>query len=305
MLPGLLTAFFFSLSAIFSQRATRLFGALPAHFFRLTWACVVLGLMVWAGGVFTMSGELVLWFLASGALGFGLGDACLFAAYPRLGSRIVLLVQFCVSAMVGALGDFFWLGKALSLQAACAVTTILAGLAITRARQSVANPEPSLIPVGTRRAGWLFALGSAVFMGIGTVVSHHAISHVPGGNAVPPISQAWMRVTAGMGLAGLLFLLQRWLYPAEQATQTVASATKGQKLFWLAGTSLMGPVLGVSCYQWALGELRSSAVVLAMAATSAIFILPMARMWENDRFRWHEVLGTVVAVGGIVWLRIA
>lgn len=300
MTPAILTAFFFAWSAIFSQRATRIFGSIPAHFFRLCGACLILGLLVSVPQAMAIPREVLHLYLLSGVLGFGMGDAFLFAAYPRLGSRITLLIQFCGSALTGALGDWIWLGRVLSTENTGAVLLVLGGLAITLQGKG-SNPVQRS---GSFKVGILLAACSAICMGLGTVMSNQAITH---GQAlsvtVPPMAQAWLRVSAGMAMACLLWLGQKSFFPPTEADAPLHKTRMPMRVFWLGGTMVMGPVIGVSCYQWALVEIGKSAIVLAMAATSAIFILPMARFLEKDKPKAVEIVGTVLAVAGIVWLR--
>ena len=70
---------------------------------------------------------------------------------------------------------------------------------------------------------------------------------------------------------------------------------------WMAGTAVWGPVLGVSCYQWARMS-QSSAIVLAVAATSTLLIIPLARIVEKDKPGPRQLLGTVLAAGGVIAL---
>jgi drug/metabolite transporter (DMT)-like permease len=299
MLPALLAAFFFACSAIFSQRAARIFGSLPAHFFRLCGACLVLGVVCQMAAPLQVSRPVLQLFLLSGVVGFGLGDAFLFAAYPRLGSRVALLIQFCVSALTGALGDWIWLGRGTPPQAAAAATLILAGMAATLLAKGNTVQRR-----GSFSIGLLLGLGSAVCMGMGTVISNQAIHQAAAESLpVPALTQAWLRVSAGVVMAGLIWLGQLRFFPVTADSPARLNPSFPMKAFWLIGTSLMGPVFGITCYQWALGELGSSAIVLAVAATSAIFILPLARLIERDKPQLLEVGGTLLAVAGIVWLR--
>jgi drug/metabolite transporter (DMT)-like permease len=92
----------------------------------------------------------------------------------------------------------------------------------------------------------------------------------------------------------------------EHATQTRssgASRTKPRRWhagFWLVTAALFGPVIGVSCMQWALQVLESSALVVAITATSPLVILPLARWMDNDRPTRLALAGTVVSVTGVI-----
>ena len=75
--------------------------------------------------------------------------------------------------------------------------------------------------------------------------------------------------------------------------------------FWLGGTILWGPTLGVSCYQWAISETGSSPVVLSVAATSMLIIMPLARWLEKDTSNRKQIAFTLLAVAwplAVAWL---
>jgi drug/metabolite transporter (DMT)-like permease len=300
MHAALLTAFLFACSAIFSQRATRIFGSIPANFYRLLGACLILGIIVWIAYPHTLHASLYGWFFLSGLVGFGLGDIALFLAYPRLGSRLTLLIHFCASTIVGALADWLLIGKLLTWKEGLAATLILSGLAVTLLAKQTTPRKGALF------SGVCFALLSAVGMGMGTALSNLANEKAAAlALTVPGISQAWQRITAGVLIGGIAFLLlkiaQKRMPPEFKAP--LEQPKRGcMKVFWLGGTMLFGPVIGVSCYQWAIMETGSSAIVLAVAATSTLIIMPLARWLEKDKPGWQQLIGTLLAVSGIVWL---
>ncbi len=300
LLAPILTAFLFAGSAIFSQRSARIFGSLAANFYRLIGACLILGLVTWIAFPESIHGELFWWFFLSGLVGFGIGDVGLFMAYPRLGSRLTLLIHFCASTVMGALGDFLLLGKSLSWWEGMAAGLVLLGLAVTlRNPQDKARP-PALV------SGVVFALLSAIGMGWGTALSHLAITKAEVlGLSVPGISQAWQRSTAGVLCAGLVYVVAGWAqrrFAPGRTTPLLKTRSGCTSAFWLGGTMLLGPVLGVSCYQWAIQSTGSSAIVLAVAATSTLIIIPLARWLEKDHASRTQLMGTLLAVAGVAWL---
>ena len=72
---------------------------------------------------------------------------------------------------------------------------------------------------------------------------------------------------------------------------------------WLLGAALFGPVIGVSCFQWALQDLESG-IVLAVVALTPIAMLPLARITEGDHPSRLALVGAVVAVAGVVLLNL-
>jgi drug/metabolite transporter (DMT)-like permease len=136
-------------------------------------------------------------------------------------------------------------------------------------------------------------------MGLGTVISGMANDHAALlGAEVHGISQAFQRSAAGATIAIGAFLLM------AQAPPAAPKKPWRHKKFWLVATALVGPVAGVSCYQWAQLELHSSAIVVAIAATSTLLVIPLARIMERDAPGARQILGTLLAAGGIVALKL-
>src|SRR2546421_87660 len=129
MLPALLTTVLFSLSVISGHRSAKLIGGTEANFWRLT--CATLFLSVWAFGFgIGVGGAAFGWFFFSGVMGIGLGDVALFQALPRLGSRLSLLLIQCLTAPIGALIEWVWLGTSLTWLQLVGGAAILLGVGV-------------------------------------------------------------------------------------------------------------------------------------------------------------------------------
>ncbi|MDB6071318.1 MAG: protein of unknown function transrane, partial [Verrucomicrobiales bacterium] len=168
-------------------------------------------------------------------------------------------------------------------------------------------------------AGLGCALMAGLGQGFGTTLSGWA-NRIATANHVEihGISQAFQRSIAGMLTAvGVYWIWRTWFRGAEARTEDHApgagpkSVPAGAKKsaapvrkhakFWLVGAAMFGPVAGVSCYQWARLHLPS-AVVVAIAATSTLWVIPLAKWIDRDHPSLRQVLGTVLAVGGIAVL---
>lgn len=296
MLPAILTAILFAFSAVVSQRATRIFGALPANAYRLCIACAVLGLITLATdatrGTSSLHSELFGSYYWSGLIGFGIGDIALFLAYARLGSRLTILLNWCAAALVAAAGDLWLRAHGLTLPQCGGVAAIMAGLLVALWPSGEAGKKHA-------PAGYLWALLAGVGMGMGTVISGLANDQAQTlGVEVYGISQAFQRSTAGVTAA-----LAALMVVSHSPLAAPAKPWK-HKPFWLIATALCGPVAGVSCYQWAQLELRSSATVVAIAATSTLLVIPLAKLMERDAPSPRQIAGTVLAAAGIILLKL-
>ena len=117
-----------------ATRSTRLLGGALANLTRLCLASMLLALWSHLFGK-GLTGAGFWFFVLSGVVGFGLGDLALYEAYPRIGSRLTLLLAQCLAAPVGAVIEWFWLGTTLSSAQIIAGLAVLFGVAIALAPQ--------------------------------------------------------------------------------------------------------------------------------------------------------------------------
>ena len=128
MFAAFLATILFSVSVVSGHRTAKLIGGVEANFWRLTLATLFLGGWAYTGGT-GLGGEAFPLFLFSGLIGIGVGDAGLFQALPRLGSRLSLLLIQCLTAPLAAIVEWLWLGTTLSLTQVLCVVVVLAGVA--------------------------------------------------------------------------------------------------------------------------------------------------------------------------------
>ena len=170
---------------------------------------------------------------------------------------------------------------------------ILIGVAVALA--------PDRGPLIDRRVFWLGVLagvGSALGQGLGAVISRKAnevaqLAHFPidGGTA------AFQRILGGVLVTLIAFAFLRKSSPGTPAPQWRAAAP------WTVANALVGPAIGVGCFQWALATTRSG-VVLPIVATSPVVTILLAWQIDGTRPTSRAVLGGVLAVAGAVALKI-
>jgi drug/metabolite transporter (DMT)-like permease len=299
MLPSVLTAFLFAASGISGRRAALGFGALRANSIRLALAALILGCWVVANGPPDFSTRVVRWLLVSGAIGFGLGDVCLFLAYPRIGARLALLVNFCSAPLFGAAFDWWLQATALTMTQLFTSLVILAGvgMALLGGGQGTEQRGASRWHAGSL-GGVIAALMAGLGQGCGAALSRHAqAAAVADGTALDGMTQAFIRMLPGIAVSTMV-----WMVVARVRREAKWGPISGPHAWpWLLAAVLCGPALGVSCFQWAL-SLQSSVVVLSVAATAPVLIMPMAAIVDGDRPTRLAVLGGVIAVAGVIWM---
>ena len=282
-----LTTILFSISAICGRRTAQIMGGNEANFWRLLFATALLAIYAHAfgGGV---GGSALTIFLISGAIGFGIGDAALFQALPRLGSRLSVMMVLCLSSPIGGLLEWMWLGTKLTLAEIVCGLVILAGVAaaLAPARHQDAPHHQFLL-------GMIFGLVAAICQALGAVLSRKAFG-VSDQN-IDGITAAYQRILGGVAVTALFFLYVK-LRHADGNT-----AEKVKAWPWVLANGLAGPTLGVSCYQWAL-KTTPTGVVLPIVALTPIVIIPFSRYAEGERPTLRSIVGSVIAVAAAVAL---
>ena len=292
MFASFLTSILFSLSVVFASRSAKLLGGTRANLSRIVFAACFLA--VWAHGFGAgLHGPSLKWFFLGGCVGFGLGDMALFAALPRIGPRLAILLTQCLAAPLAALVEWMWLGSTLHAREMWCALAILAGVAIALAPDHGAKID--------RRVFWLGVLagvGSACGQGFGAVISRKAnevatLAHFPidGGTA------AYQRIIGGVLVTAVAFIFLRKRDAGAPAPQWRAAAP------WTAANSLAGPAIGVGCFQWALSTTESG-IVLAIVATSPVVTILLAWLIDGTRPTRRALIGGLVAVAGAVALKI-
>ena len=265
---------------------------------RLAGAALLLGLWVLWREPVSFSTRSVHRLLVSGVVGFGLGDVCLFLAYPRIGARLTILVNLCCAPLFGAAVDWWLVGSSFTTAQLLASSVILAGvvLALLAGRRADVGKVPE--DAWVRLGGVFFAILAGFGQGCGAALSRHAhAAMVEDGTEISGIAQAFVRILPGLAFSLLIWAVVAGVKKHLPAPVVIVKSSWG----WLLGAILCGPALGVSCFQWAL-SLENSVVVLSVTATAPILIMPMAALVDGDRFTWLSVAGAAIAVMGVILL---
>jgi drug/metabolite transporter (DMT)-like permease len=295
MFAAVLTTFCFACSVILARRSTLFVGNQPANLGRQLVALVFLALWAHTLGQ-GLHGPGLGVFIASGVIGFGMGDWALFEALPRVGPALTALICQCLAAPIAAVTEWLWLGTTMTPFQIASSAVTLVGVAV-----AMAPERESAIPRGHRVAGTIFALIAALGQAWGAVVSRYGFRlddaakfHLDG------VTAAYQRLWGGVAVITLLVLVQHLLSRRRAIADRKRPDWRGG-LPWVIGNALAGPTLGVSCYQWAL-HVAPSAVVLPIVATTPLVVMLLAFGFDKVRPSRRTLIGSFVAVAGVVAL---
>ncbi len=296
MFAAFLAALCFAISAILAQRTTRLVGVLAANCARLWVAAFLLGAWAFVYGS-GWHGVALPIFVASGVVGFGMGDLGLFAALPRLGTRLTALMVQCLASPLAALIEWLWLGTKLDARELLCAGLILVGVALAvapdqRALAAAGEALPGKDPA-ERRRGLVYGCIAALGQGGGAVISRKAYvvaqaagEHIDGGTA------AWQRA-----IGGLVLVTAAYAFSARRKKPLPAGRSAQWRIAWpwIVANAVFGAALGVSCYQWALST-TPSAIVLPIVALTPLLVIPFAYVFEQERPSLRSLAGGALAV---------
>jgi drug/metabolite transporter (DMT)-like permease len=230
------------------------------------------------------SSEAWAWLSLSGLIGFVIGDMCLFRAFVVLGPRLSSLIMATAPLMTAIIG-FAILGEGLGSAA-------LVGMALTIGGVTWALADRKASRTADRKNLWigvLLGLGGALGQAGGLVLSKYGMGDYDAFAAtqirVIAACAAWLLVFAFSNRWSALFLALR-----------NASAMR-----FTAIGALFGPVLGVGLSLYAVQHANTGVAASIMSITP-ILIIPITVFVYRERVGWGSVLGTCVAVAGVVVL---
>ena len=295
MFPAFLAALFFALSATCAHRTARLVGGFAANCARLWLAGALLALWAHLYGRGLHGAGLVV-FVWSGVVGFGMGDLAMFAAFPLLGPRLTALMVQCLAAPTAALVEWLWLGTRLDARQLMCGAVILVGVGIAVAPERLIEDTAAMArrphAARERSRGLFYGCVAALGQGGGAVISRKAFAlSQAGGLTIDGGTAAYQRALGGLIVVTAAYLLSRHRHRGAES-----SALRWKQASpWIVANSLTGAVLGVSCYQWALGT-TASAIVLPIVALTPLLVIPFAYLLEHERPSTRSLCGGVLAV---------
>lgn len=241
------------------------------------------------------------WLLAaSGALGVGLADICIFRGLLLIGPRLGMLITCLMTPIMTAGVAYAAVGEKLNMWALAGIAMTVAGVAWV-----VSDPHGKKgWPVHDRhfKHGVLLCLAAACIGACSNVLSRMAFapelrkmyfSQVQ--NSADTYSAAFLRVLAG----GVVIWLLLPLLGRVRATFT-GFANKKAMLTILAGT-VVGPVVGIWMSMVAFSGTKSG-IAAALINTSPIFLIPIAFLAYGEKPTLRSLTGTAVAMAGVFLL---
>ncbi|MFV2071901.1 MAG: DMT family transporter [Thermoanaerobaculales bacterium] len=264
-------------------------GARSVNLFKCLFATVALAFTALLVGGFTslaFAPPRALWLLAlSGVVGLTFGDTALFAAVGRIGAHRTLLLQTLAPVFAGLLAAI--LGERLSATQLTGGAVVLAGTAMVVGADARGFRSASRV----NSIGLGVAVFAALGQGVGVVIAKAGIE------AVPVVAATLVRLAAGS--VGMLVVT------AGAGTLTrLARAVREPAMLRRAGlATLLGTYAAMLLAMLGLA-LAPATVAAVLLSTTPIFALAVEAVVDGQQPSVAAVIGTAVAVSGVVVLTV-
>ena len=286
VLAALASCATWAISTAWFQRSIRDYGAFATNLFKAAVAgtlflLVALGRLT-AAGPAAPGGADTINLMLSGMAGLALGDWALFAAMPRIGPRLAMLVQstFPVFLMVIS---FFGAGPRLTTPETMGVLLVVGGVmhVIALSRRDGRHPGRDL------KAGIALGLLAAVGQAVGILLAHDALSRA---------DVVWGAALRLHGATLGLIVLQ-----ACRGRLRPTFHHFGDRTVWRLTMmpTLLGTFGGIFFMTLAIA-LGKPAVTGALISLTPVFMVPVSVLLLGERFDWRVLLGTTIATAGVI-----
>lgn len=281
---ALLTALFWTTTAMSFEIAGKRVGSLPVNLIRLVigFGFLTLYSLFFRAIPFPTdaSAHAWTWLAISGLIGFVIGDLLLFRAFVLIGSRISMLVMASVPPMTALIGWIF-LSETLTVSNMIGMSVTIVGIALVVLRnRSAASTHTH------KMAGYLCAAGGAMGQAVGLVMSK------VGMGSYDAFAATQIRIIAG--IVGFLIV---FAFRNEWTRIRTALQDRRAMLFLTIG-SFFGPFLGVSFSLLAVQN-TSTGVASTIMAIVPVLIIPPTVIFFKESVSIREIAGAVIAVFGI------
>ena len=299
---ALLTAVFWTITAIAFESVGKKIGSLSTNLLRLLLAFVFIGIysLITRGSFipFDASAHNWIWLSLSGFIGFVIGDLLLFEAYVVIGSRISMLIMSLTPPITAFLG-WMIMGEVLTKQHLLGMILTILGIMIvildSGSKDKIDEKESKNLNIVKKKKlklnypiiGLLLAFGGAVGQGAGLVLSKYGMQDFD------PFAATQIRVITGFICFAILFtFLKRW----KKAFEAIKNKNAMGRL---SIGALFGPFLGVSFSLLSVKH-TTTGVASTIMSIVPILIIPPAVIFFKEKITLKELVGSLIAVGGVV-----
>lgn len=283
---ALLTAFFWTITALAFENASKRIGSVSVNILRLLIGFIFLTVFnIIRRGMalpFDATAQNWFWLILSGLVGFVFGDLFLFKSYTIIGSRFAMLIQTLVPPIT-AFFSWIILGEHLRPMHFLGMSLTFSGIVLAVFNRGESN-ERFTLKLAPR--GILYALGGAVGQALGLILSKIGVRDYD------PFASTQIRIIAGIfGFSILVTLMHRW-----KSVFASLKDIKGMKILSLG--AFFGPFMGVSFSLIAV-KLTEAGIAATIMALVPVFIIVPSILLYKEKVTTAEIIGAFISVTGV------
>lgn len=288
---ALLTAFFWTITALAFTGAGKRIGSLSVNYWRLIIGIIFLSFFTYIrfGAFFPHDIDLNgwLWLGLSGFIGVFLGDLFLFKAFTIIGPRISLLLM-SLAPPIAAVLSWTFLSESMDFYDFIGMVVTMLGIAIViLTRPQSTNGEKQKIKLRHNVNGIIFAVLGAVGQATGLVISKIGMQ-----SSSNPFFATQIRLMAGiLGFILLITILNRW-------NSVILSLKNYKAVGILSIGSFFGPFLGISFSLLAI-QYANPGIVQTITSITPVLIIPFSIWFFKEKITIREIIGAIIAVTGV------
>ena len=302
-LAALGTATCWTVTSLSFEAAGKRVGSLQVNLIRLVIAFLIFSVLLTIrnGRALPLDAgaHVWIWLSLSGLVGFVMGDLFLFQAFVDVGARTAMLVYSSVPPMTALIG-WIVLGERLTPLQFLAMGATVGGIVLVTTAAHAAPPrsaapaqetpsEPPLPVRPHRLRGIWFALLGALGQALGLVLGRY------GAPEYDAFAATQIRVLTGMvGFLVVFSLLRRW-------PRIFAAVRDGRAMRHISRGAFFGPFLGVSLGLFA-AQRAGTGVAATIIATVPVLLIPVTVIGFGEKITLRELVGALLAVGGVALL---
>jgi drug/metabolite transporter (DMT)-like permease len=291
-IAGVLTAVFWTVTALAFESAGKKVGSLAVNLIRLVIAFFLVGAYSWVARGFFFPTDATWfawkWLALSGLIGFVIGDLLLFESYLFIGARVAMLLMALAPPFAAFIG-WLMLGEVLSPMNWLGMAVTMTGIVIVILKREKSEKNGTVVKKlksSYSVPGLLLATGGALGQAAGLVISKKGMGDYDA------FSATQIRILTGIvGFAILFVFIRRW--PRVWTALRNGSAMKRITL-----GAFFGPFLGVSFSLLAVQHTQAGIAATLMAIVPVLIIGPSILLF-NEKVNWKEILGAIITVGGV------
>ncbi len=289
---ALLTAIFWTITALSFEAASKRIGSLSVNLLRLFAGFLFLSLFTWfyRGMILPTdaTGHAWLYLALSGLVGFVFGDLCLFQAFVVIGARISMLLMALSPPMTAIIG-WLVLGETMTVQSIAGMVLTLGGIALVVLKHHPEDKGNGFFPkIRFNYPVWgiLLGLGGALGQAGGLILSKIGMQNYD------TFAATQIRVITGIaGFSIMFFLVRKW-------KDAFRALTLRKPMLQLTLGAFFGPFLGVSFSLVAI-KYADAGIAATIMAMVPVLIIPPSVLLYKEKVTFREIAGAMIAVTGV------